>query len=303
MGRLSQVPPWVGMGLLMACVPATVSGQQAGAPLSVPAGIAYERDLEYGAGGNQPLRLDLARPEQLAQAAPCIIVIHGGAWRGGDKKAHTDLIFKFAQAGYVAVTVQYRFCPQFPFPAQIEDVKCAVRFLRANAERLGIDPRRCGAIGFSAGAHLALLLGTMGPEDGLEGQGGWPEQPSQVQAVVAFFGPTNLLAEDLPAVSQTLIRDFLGAAATENPEAARRASPVSYVSQGDAPTLIFQGTRDPLVPHTQAYHLADAMTRAGVAGRVELLLNAAHGWKGAELDHTVEQAFRFFDERLQLRRR
>ncbi len=266
--------------------------------LAVPAGVAYERDIEYGAGGGQPLRLDLARPEQLAQAAPCIVVIHGGAWRGGDKKGHTDLIFKFAQAGYVAVTVQYRFCPQNPFPAQIEDVKCSVRYLRSQADRLGIDPRRIGAIGFSAGAHLAMLLGVMGPQDGLEGQGGWADQNSQVQAVVAFFGPTDLNAEDLPAISKTLVKDFLGVAAADNPQAASRASPVTYVNRGDSPLLIFQGTRDPLVPHSQAYRMVEALTAAGVPGRVELMVNAAHGWKGEELDHTVEQSFRFFDQRL-----
>lgn len=279
-----------------------VAGPNAGGAnaggLVAPAGVSYERDIEFGVGGNQPLRLDLARPEQLPQAVPCVVIIHGGAWRGGDKTAHTDLLFKFAQAGYVAVTVQYRFCPQNPFPAQVEDVKCAVRFVRANADRLGVDPRRIGAMGFSAGAHLAMLLGVMGREDQLEGQGGWPEQPSQVQAVVAFFGPTDLMADDLPVVSQALVKDFLGGLPQEAPEAARRASPVSYVSKGDAPLLIFQGTRDPLVPHTQAYRMVEALTRAGVPGRVELLVNAAHGWKGAELDHTVEQSFRFFDDRL-----
>ncbi|MFO0904365.1 MAG: alpha/beta hydrolase [Pirellulales bacterium] len=263
-----------------------------------PKGVTYERDIEYGTGGNLPLRLDLARPEQLMQPAPCIVVIHGGAWRGGDKRAHTDLIFKFAQSGYAAVTVQYRFCPKDPFPAQIEDCKCAVRFLRANADRLGIDPQRIGAIGFSAGAHLSMLLGVMGPNDQLEGVGGWPGQSSQVQAVVSFFGPTDLTADDLPAVSQPLVRDFLNANPTDNPEAARRASPVTYVSKGDAPLLMFQGTRDPLVPHTQAYRMIEAMTRAGVPGRVEIMLNAAHGWAGPELDHTMEQSFRFFDAKL-----
>lgn len=295
MGRVRIALVW----LVGAGIAGLADAQQATQGPAVPSGVAYERDVEYGAGGGQPLRLDLARPEQLAQAAPCIVVVHGGAWRGGDKTAHTDLVFKFAQAGYVAVTVQYRFCPQNPFPAQIEDVKCAVRFLRANAERFGIDPRRFGAIGFSAGAHLSMLLGVMGQADALEGGGGWADQPSQVQAVVAFFGPTDLTADDFPVVSQALLKDFLGGAPAETPEVARRASPIAYVSKGDAPLLIFQGTRDPLVPHTQAYRMIEAMTRAGVPGRVEFLLNAPHGWKGAELDHTVEQSFRFFDERLQ----
>jgi acetyl esterase/lipase len=264
----------------------------------VPEGVLYERDVEFGRGGNDRLRLDLARPEKLMRPAPCVVVIHGGAWRGGDRRSHSDLVIKFAQAGYVSATLQYRFCPANPFPAQIEDVKCGVRYLRANAQRYGIDPRRLGAIGFSAGGHLAMMLGVMGPEDGLEGEGGWPEENSQVQAVVSFFGPTDLAADDLPPVSQGLVKDFLGGTIAERAEIYRRASPVSYASKGDAPLLIFQGTRDPLVPHTQAFRMTDAMTRANVPGRVELLLNANHGWAGEQLNHTVEQSFKFFDQQL-----
>ncbi|MFM9118441.1 MAG: prolyl oligopeptidase family serine peptidase, partial [Planctomycetota bacterium] len=185
-----------------------------------------------------------------------------------------------------------------PFPAQIDDVKGGVRSLRAQAQRYGSDPRRFGVIGFSAGGHLAMMLGVMGPEDGLEGEGGWPEENSQVQAVVSFFGPTDLAADDLPPVSQGLVKDFLGGTMAERAEIYRRASPVSYASKGDAPLLIFQGTRDPLVPHTQAFRMTDAMTRANVPGRVELLLNANHGWAGEQLNHTVEQSFKFFDQQL-----
>lgn len=263
-----------------------------------PEGIAYERDIEYGRGADQRLYLDLARPQNLTEAAPCIVVIHGGAWRAGNRRSHTDLIFKLAQAGYVAATVQYRFCPDNPFPAQVEDVKCAVRFLRAHAERHGIDSSRMGGIGFSAGAHLAMMLGVMGPNDGLEGNGGWAEFDSQIQAVVAFFGPTDLAANDLPVASQQLAKDFLGGTLENNPEVYKAASPISYVSKGDAPLLLFQGTRDPLVPHTQAYRMVEAMTKAEVPGRVELLIGQAHGWGGAELNHTLEQSFKFFEQRL-----
>lgn len=270
-------------------------GQQA-AP--VPEGVAAELDVKYGMGGDEPLYLDLARPAQLNRPAPCIVVIHGGAWRGGNRKLHTDLIYKFAQAGFVSASLQYRLCPKHVFPAQVEDVKCAVRYLRANADKHGIDKQRFGAIGFSAGAHLAMMLGVMGPDDGLEGAGGWPDEPSQVQAAVSFFGPTDFTANDLPVVSQGLLRDFLGGTIAEKPDAYRLASPVTYVSKGDAPLLLFQGTRDPLVPHTQAYRMADAMTRAGAPGRMELLLNAAHGWGGDDLTRTVEVTFQFFDRQL-----
>lgn len=263
-----------------------------------PAGVTYEADVEYGTGGNSPLFLDIARPANATGKSPCIVVIHGGGWRGGNRKLHTDIIFNLAKQGYVAATVQYRLVPTARFPAQIEDVKCAVRFLRANAEKYQLDPKRIGATGFSAGAHLAMLLGTMGPKDGLEGSGGSPDQASQVQAVVAFFGPTDLSAGDFPAIVVGMINDLVDGTPEEHPERRKRASPITYVDAGDAPTLIFQGTKDPLVPHTQAVIMADALTKAGVPGRVELLLGASHGWGGAELLRTAEASLVFFNQHL-----
>ena len=260
--------------------------------------ILHQKDIAYGTGGGETLHLDLARRRDLSAPAAAIVVIHGGAWRAGNKKQHTDLIIDFARRGYVAATVQYRFCPKHTFPAQIEDVKCAVRYLRAHADQLKIDPKRIGAVGFSAGAHLSMMLGTMGPGDGLEGQGGWMDQPSQVQCVVAFFGPTELAADDIPPISVKLVSDFLGGSKTEIPGQYKKASPVSYVNRGDAPTLIFQGTKDPLVPHTQAYLMAEALTKASVPGRVELFLGAGHGWGGRQLQHSREQMVRFFDRYL-----
>jgi acetyl esterase/lipase len=263
-----------------------------------PAGIGYERDVEYGTGGGKPQKLDIAWPEQGDEARPCIVVIHGGGWRGGSKNAHRDMVQKLAQQGYTAATVQYRFAPEHAFPAQIEDVKCAVRFLRANAKKYKIDPQRLGAIGFSAGAHLSMLLGTMDPADGREGEGGNADEPSKVQAVVAFFGPTDLAADDIPKQVIGLVDDLVGAKQSEKPELRKAASPVTYVNRGDAPTLIYQGTKDPLVPHTQAYKMADALTAAGVPGRVELLLGAGHGWGGKDLEHTLKGSLDFFNEHL-----
>jgi acetyl esterase/lipase len=264
-----------------------------------PAGIAFHRNLEYGTGGGETLKLDLALPEKKSdKPLPVIVMIHGGGWRGGNKDGHLPQIFGFAQQGYAAATVQYRFAPKHRFPAQIEDVKCAVRYLRANAEKYNLDKDRFGAIGFSAGAHLAMLLGTMDKADGLEGDGGNAEQPSKVQAVVAFFGPTDLAAEDYPANVVAMIDDLVGAKQDEKPELRAAASPVTYVNKGDAPTLIYQGTKDRLVPYTQAFKMADALTKAGVPGRVELLLGADHGWAGKELEHTLKGTTAFFAEHL-----
>jgi acetyl esterase/lipase len=263
-----------------------------------PAGIAFEKDIKYGTGGGEDLKLDLARPEKASGRLPCVVVIHGGAWRAGNKSMHVKQTWDFAQRGYVAATVGYRFCPKHLFPAQVEDVKCAVRFLRAHADEYGLDPDRIGAVGFSAGAHLSMMLGVMGKDDGLEGDGGWPDQSSQVQAVVAYFGPTDMAAADIPDVSKPLLRDLIGGTPQEKPEEHKRASPITYASAGDAPTLIFQGTKDPLVPHTQAYKMVDALTAAGVPGRAELIVGAGHGWGGKDLERTVNETYAFFDEHL-----
>ncbi len=260
--------------------------------------IDYQENVVYGRGGDLELHLDIAVPSDLDGPAPCIVVIHGGAWRGGDKRMHKQEILTFARQGYVSATLQYRLCPENRFPAQVEDVKCAIRYLRAHADQYEIDPVRIGAIGFSAGAHLSMMLGATDNEDSLEGSGGWQDQSSQVQAVVAFFGPTELGAEDIPDRSVPLVRDFLGGSRDEMSETYRRASPLTYVDEGDAPMLLFQGTEDPLVPYTQAIKMVTAMTEANVPGRVEFLIDAGHGWRGKQLEHSIEATQDFFAQYL-----
>ena len=254
-------------------------------------------DEVYGSPEGIDLHLDLALP-QGDGPFPGIVVIHGGAWRGGDRKAHRDLTQLFASYGYVACTVQYRLCPTHLFPAQIHDVKCAVRWLRSHAGELRLDPERIGAIGLSAGAHLAMLLGLTGPEDGLDGDCGDPAVSARVKAVVSFAGPTDLAAPDLPEASVVLVRDFLGGAADEKPDLYRAASPIHHVSAGDASMLLLQGTRDPLVPHTQALAMVDRLTEAGVPARIEILVGASHGWGGTELIRTLRGAVEFFHQQL-----
>jgi acetyl esterase/lipase len=264
----------------------------------VPDGVLYQPDVVFGKGGDVELALDIARPEKLDQPAPCVVFIHGGAWRGGNRKQHVPQILEFAKRGYVAATIQYRLIPIARFPAQVEDVKCAIRYLRANADKHQLDPNKIGAVGFSAGGHLVMLLGVMDKADGLEGNGGNADQSSKVNAVVAFFGPTELGASDIPARSVGLVNDFLDSTKEENPEVRKTASPITYVDKADAPLLIYQGTKDPLVPHTQAFLMADAMTKAGMPGRVELLIGAAHGWGPPELNRTVQGTAAFLAEHL-----
>jgi acetyl esterase/lipase len=278
--------------LVVLFVPSLLLGQDKGP--QVPAGVMYEPDIVFGKGGDVDLALDIARPEKLDKPTPCVVFIHGGGWTGGNRKVHVKEILDFAQRGYVSATIQYRLVPKAIFPAQVEDVKCGIRYLRANADKYKIDPNKIGAVGFSAGAHLSMLLGTMDKKDGLEGKGGNADQSSKVQAVVAFFGPTDLAAE-FPATTidvPSLIHNFLGGTKDEKPDNYKAASPITYVDKDDAPTLIYHGMKDRLVPFAQAEKMA------GMPGRVELLLNADHGWGGAELTRTVEGTAAFLAEQL-----
>ena len=260
--------------------------------------VKQEQDIVYTKAGGAELKLDLAAPGQGEGPFPAVLVIHGGAWRAGNKKDVGPVLSEFARRGYVAVSPQYRFCPQEVFPAQVHDVKAAVRWMKSHAVERKIDPERIGATGFSAGGHLALMLGVTGPADGLEGDASSGAPDTRIKAVVNYFGPSDLGAKDIPEVSKPLVRDFLGATPTDRPDLAAKASPRTYVTHDDAPVLTFQGTKDPLVPHTQAIALAEAMTAANVAGRVELMVGAGHGWGKPDMDRTINETFRFFDRYL-----
>jgi acetyl esterase/lipase len=260
--------------------------------------VKTERDIVYTKVGATELKLDLAAPATGDGPFPAVLVIHGGAWRAGNKGDMGKILEGFASRGYVAISPQYRFCPKEVFPAQVHDVKAAVRWIKGHAKERRVDPGHIGAIGFSAGGHLALMLGVTGPADSLEGDVSAGAADTRIQAVVNYFGPTDLAARDIPDDSKHLVKDFLGAWAVDKPDLAAKASPRTYITRDDAPILTFQGTKDPLVPHTQAIELAEAMTASNVPGRVELLVGAGHGWGGAEIDHTRDETFRFFDRYL-----
>lgn len=285
--------------LMLICVVATCGTKAA--PPQAPANVEFVPDITYATVDGEELKLNLSRPKDAAKPLPLVLVIHGGGWAAGNRNGHNDLTWKFAQQGYVSATVSYRFAPKYPFPAQVQDVKAALRFLRGNAEKYGIDPAHVGAVGFSAGAHLSMMLGAMDKEDGLDDVGEFKEQSSKVQAVVSFFGPTDLAAP-YPDVTKPILAKFIGGSAQEKPEETRRASPITYVNAGDAPMLLYQGTKDPLVPHDQAVRMADALTKAGVPGRVELILGAGHGWAGAEMARSAEGTMRFFEEYLKAKK-
>jgi acetyl esterase/lipase len=287
-------PSGLKIGALAVCM-GMVSGVTVKA---APPKLTIDQDIAYSKVGSRELKLDIARPAEGDGPFPAVLVIHGGAWRQGNKADVRPILPQFVEHGFVAISPEYRFCPQNAFPAQIHDVKAAVRWLKVNAKKYRINPDRIGAMGFSAGGHLAMMLGLTSPNDGLEGDVSAGAPDSRVKAVVNYFGPTDLAAKDIPDICKPWIKDFLGGSPQDRPDAAAKASPLTFVSKDDAPVLTFQGTKDSLVPYTQAIKLADAMSSAGVPGRVELILGADHGWAGAEMARTVNETFGFLDRYL-----
>jgi acetyl esterase/lipase len=260
--------------------------------------VEYKPDITYAKVAGEELQLDIASPKGLDHPVPAIVVIHGGGWTGGKRQSMTDFAKQVAAHGYVAPTISYRLAPKHRFPAQIEDVKCAVRYLRAHAKELNVDPQRVGAAGISAGAHLSMMLGAMDSGDGMEGDGGNADQPSKVQAVVSYVGPVNLVIDNYTETQTQILTAFLNAPPKEKVDDCRRASPITYINKGDAPMLCFFGTNDPLISYDQAFQITTALDNAEVPGRVELLLGASHGWMGKEMERTMEATMSFFDQHL-----
>jgi acetyl esterase/lipase len=261
--------------------------------------IYVERELVYGKGGETDLKLDLAMPKAGTGPFPVIVCVHGGGWKSGKRQDLEKTIEGMAARGYVAATVSYRFSPEAKFPAQIEDCKAAVRWLRANAAKYHVNPERIGAVGFSAGGHLVCLLGTTDKNDGLEGQGGNPEQSSRVQAVVSFFGPTDFTTKTWnEEVEKQFLIPFFGGTIEENPALYKKASSINYVTKDDPPFLFFHGSEDKLVGLRHSQLLADKLHDVGVKAEVVVMKGEGHGWQGDKLRQSIDQMFTFFDEQL-----
>ncbi|MBL9163249.1 MAG: alpha/beta hydrolase [Planctomycetaceae bacterium] len=235
--------------------------------LPVPAAVNVEKGIEYGKGGDVALKLDLYQPadEGKSDAAlhPAIIFVHGGAWKGGNREIYHYYCVKLAEQGYVVATVSYRLSDVAPFPAAVQDVKCAVRWLRANAQRLHVDPNRIAMAGGSAGGHLSMMAGYVTDQPELEGTGGHPEVSSRIQAVVNLYGPTDLTT-DFARDNDVVVKFLGGESYADDPDLYAQASPITHVSADDPPTLILHGSIDTVVPISQAELLVDKLKAAGV---------------------------------------
>ncbi len=246
-------------------------------------GIVGRRDVAYVPGGGQRQMLDVFYPEKSAKPLPLIVWIHGGAWLGGSKDRAP--VMPFLKAGFAVASVTYRFSRDAVFPAQIQDCKAAIRWLRAHATELNIDPTRVGVWGASAGGHLVALLGVAGEEKGWD-VGENLDQSSRVQAVVNWFGPSNMnsiVSQSGPestiphAAPDSAEARLIGGSLAENPDKARAASPVNYVTTDDAPMLLMHGDKDAIVPHAQSVELCALLKKAGVETVLEIMEGAGHG--------------------------
>jgi acetyl esterase/lipase len=270
----------------------------------VPPGTTVTRDVTYAEIGGRPLRLDLYLPQTDDGALPLIVWIHGGGWQAGDKSQCRPAL-AMLQRGYAVASIEYRLSGEATFPAQIEDCKAAVRWLRGNAARLGIDPAKMAAWGSSAGGHLAALLGTSGDVADLEGRvGEHLDQSSRVQAVCDYYGPTDLIqfvgtrGYERHASPMSPESKLLGGAVLEDRPRAERANPIAYVSADDPPFLIVHGDADPVVPLNQSELLDAALRKAGVETTLIVLRGALHGGPEFTATELLDRVEAFFAQHL-----
>jgi acetyl esterase/lipase len=258
-------------------------------------GARVEKDLVFATHDGSELALDIYRAP--CDDAPVTIYVHGGGWRRGDKADHdARRLAPLSAYGVTVVSVNYRLVPHAKFPDQLHDLKAAVRWLRGNGARLGLPTDRIGVWGASAGAYLGSLLALTAGTDRFEGTvGGHFGQSSAIQAVVHWFGQSDLIASGSRTEVEARLLPFAFEAGllgvddvADAADKARELSLLSWVSGGAPPFLIAHGDRDHIVPPSEGQALHQALVRAGATSRFELLGGAGH--EGAEFDHPASLA-------------
>jgi acetyl esterase/lipase len=273
------------------------SGAQQPNRRALPEGVTVQRDLAYVPDGHERQKLDLYLPKQAGKPLPVIVWIHGGAWKAGSKE--NNPLLAYAGKGYAVASINYRLSQHALFPAQIEDCKSAIRWLRAQAKTYNLDPEKIGVAGSSAGGHLVALLGTAGHVKALEGKTGNLEQSSQVQCVVDLFGPTDFStmggAHERADSPEALL---IGGAVNENKEKAQRASPLTYLSKNCPPFLVIHGDQDPIVPYSQSTTFVEALKKAGIDATLITVKDGKHGGPGFTTGENEKQIELFFEKHL-----
>lgn len=284
----------------------------AGCGAGPPALVGTVTDVPYCDLGGGPQTMDVYSPTPPpAGPAPVVVDLHGGGWVGGDATLSAGSLDGRVEAsvvgrGWVFVSVNYRLAPAARWPAQIEDAMCAVRYLRANAAALHVDPGRIGAMGASAGGQLASLLGLAGPQAGFD-VGPDLDRSGAVDAVVDEYGPSDLNAPSwaASAVARQVTPQVFGVPAGPTSAVLAGASPVTYVAPGAPPFLVVQGQDDDVVLPAQSEELVRRLRAAGDAARLVMVGGAGHGLvpvAGRQITPSLatlaEQVTTFFDRHL-----
>jgi len=238
----------------------------------VPEHIELWKDITYKKVDSTSLQLDIYRRKDLKTTAPVLIFIHGGGWSKGKRSDYLPYLIDYAQKGYVTVTVSYRLSGIAHFPAAVQDVQCAVEWIRIHAEEYMMDSEKMALIGGSAGGHLAMLVAYA---KDMEFETACSDGPGgKVKAVVNLYGPTDLTTEY--ARYRGECEQFIGKSYREAPALYTAASPRTHISPGDPPTLIFHGTIDALVPVSQSDSLHIWLDQAGVPNEYHRLKGWPH---------------------------
>ncbi len=256
-------------------------------------------DLAYVTNGHERQKLDLYLPDA-GNNLPLLIWVHGGAFRMGSKegKEFDPVPLEYVDQGYAVASLNYRLSQHAIFPAQIQDCKAAVRWLRAHAAAYRLDPNRFGAWGPSAGGHLVSMLGTAGHVTEFE-VGEHLDVSSRVQCVVDYFGPTDFLQMDAQRLPDGMVHDtpdspesqLIGGPIQENKEKTAKANPVTYVTKEAPSFLVVHGNQDPLVPYQQSVLLVNALLVAGADVKFYTVIGAGHGRFTDPKLPTLTQAF------------
>lgn len=238
-------------------------------------------DIVYAEAGGHKLLLDLYQPGNTTRP-PLVVYVHGGGWRSGSKSSMP--LTALVRSGFAIASVDYRLSPVARFPAQVHDIKAAIRFLRAKEADYGYDAARIAISGSSAGAHLAQLAGVTNGNLELEGEiGGHRAESSGVQAIVAYFGASNfltILKQSTPyglGVRVPALQLLLGGQPEDNPELAKLASPAFHVDRSDPPLLMLHGDQDPQMPINQSHELEGKYRELGLPVELEVVHGAGHG--------------------------
>lgn len=268
----------------------------------VPKNIQAQLNVVYATYGERKMHLDVFRPKESSGARPAVVVVHGGGWLNGNKEKFRALSIALARKGYVTAAVEYRLGGEAKFPAGIQDCNAAVRFLRANAKRFGIDPKRIGAVGGSAGGHLVGLMATAPNINEFQGNGGNADVSSTLQAAIVMAGPLELATGPVAEKSrkqpkQSNANKWFGKTIDEAPELYRKASPFTHVSKATPPLLFMAGELDK--PERNAA-TRKKLTSLGIPTGIVVVAKGRHGCWNREPFFTpmVNEMDRWFRQHL-----